>query len=76
MSPHFFSQAQFDVKIILPAKKMFGNMDRQFIIERQRALQDYINLVMISQNKKIKIKHPLILGSDSSRKYNPFPLRL
>lgn len=30
----------------LPPKKLIGNMDREFIAERQRGLQNYLNVIM------------------------------
>ena len=44
----------------LPPKKVFGNMDREFIAERQQALQKYLNLLLM---------HHLLSGSIYFKKF-------
>ena len=42
------------MELPLPPKKVFGNMGREFIAERQQSLQKYLNLILM---------HHLLSGS-------------
>lgn len=36
------------VQLALPPKKLLGNMERQFIVERQLGLQAYLNAILMN----------------------------
>ncbi|KAG1661292.1 PX domain-containing protein kinase-like protein [Nymphon striatum] len=46
------------VDLPLPPKKIFGNMEREFVAERQQGLQDFVNIILshpvLSQNINVK----------------------
>uniref|UniRef100_A0A3Q3WJV3 Uncharacterized protein n=1 Tax=Mola mola TaxID=94237 RepID=A0A3Q3WJV3_MOLML len=48
------------ITLPLPPKKLIGNMDREFIAERQRGLQTYLDSIT---------QHPLLSGSLSVKKF-------
>lgn len=48
------------ITLPLPPKKLIGNMDREFIAERQRGLQAYLDSIT---------QHPLLSGSLSVKKF-------
>ncbi|KAM9800092.1 PX domain-containing protein kinase-like protein isoform X1 [Syngnathus typhle] len=48
------------VSLPLPAKKLIGNMDREFIAERQRGLQAYLDAVL---------QHPLLCAALPVKKF-------
>uniref|UniRef100_T1J845 PX domain-containing protein n=1 Tax=Strigamia maritima TaxID=126957 RepID=T1J845_STRMM len=49
-----------NVELPLPPKKIFGNMDREFVAERQIGLQNYLNAVLA---------HPIISSSVYVKKF-------
>lgn len=56
----FLSLQVCGISLPLPPKKLIGNMDREFIAERQRGLQTYLDSIT---------QHPLLSSSLTVKKF-------
>ncbi|XP_077982447.1 PX domain-containing protein kinase-like protein isoform X2 [Glandiceps talaboti] len=56
------------IQLPLPPKKVFGNMEREFVAERQRALQNYLNIILANQmlSNSLYVKQFLDINNYSS----------
>ena len=60
ISSYSHLQSYCDLPYDLPPKRYFGNLDRQFILERQKALQVHIYIYIYMQNASNIFPPPLI----------------